>query len=116
MTDIKRRRVAAGWTAQMAVEVMKPIAPGMDKQLLSKAENPKRYGVRLTHAAKQRLCEAIGGDLPNVCSRRTRRRFAQVALTEGQFFRLQQHVRNEGLTVQGVLSQLVDKFLEGVGA
>ena len=39
------------------VELIRPLCPGFDKQLLSKAENPEKYGVQLSQRVIKRLKE-----------------------------------------------------------
>lgn len=45
----------SGMKLNDAVDILRSAYPGMDKPLLSKAENPKKYGITLTTEAKSLL-------------------------------------------------------------
>lgn len=44
------------------VETVRLLFPGFDKPLLSKCENPERYGVQLSQKAIRLLKDTFGGD------------------------------------------------------
>ena len=59
---LKDFHVRKGLKGSEIVETIRPFCPGFDKMLLSKCENPDRYGIQLSQRAMKALKDAYGGN------------------------------------------------------
>ena len=59
---LKDFHVRKGLKAGEIVEAIRPLCSGFDKTLLTKCENPDRYGIQLSQKAMNALKETFGGN------------------------------------------------------
>lgn len=59
MLDMKEFREQRDLSVKEVVGVVKETAPGFDRFLLSKVENPEKYGIRLLNGIEQSLEDAF---------------------------------------------------------
>lgn len=59
---LKDFHVRSGLKAGEIVEAIRPLFPGFDKTLLTKCENPDRYGIQLSQRAMKLLKKTLGGN------------------------------------------------------
>ena len=108
-------RMFAGLTMKNAAQELKAQFPGIDKHLVCKCENPQ-YGICLSGAAA-RILKENHPDAAKKAAEVVRKRKADrhkntrrvsVRLTDEEFSRLQQHLKDAGVTAQGALTRLIE--------
>ena len=108
-------RMLAGLTMKDAAQEMKAQFPGIDKHLVCKCENPQ-YGICLSGAAARVLREnhpdaakkAAAVVRKRKADRHKNTRRVSVRLTDEEFSRLQQHLKDAGVTAQDALTRLIE--------
>lgn len=114
MLDVKAFLEATNASRQDVIKVVREQYRGFDKSLLSKVENPDRYGVRLVTGAERHLLENITNTAPEIRKRDGHRFTCRVAcrLPQGKFDELQRKLRKDGFeTVQEGLNELIERYL-----
>lgn len=107
-------RMLAGLTMKNAAQELKAQFPGIDKHLVCKCENPQ-YGICLSDAAARVLREnhpdaakkAAAVVRKRKADRHKKIRRVSVRLTDDEFSRLQQHLKDAGVTAQDALMRLI---------
>ena len=108
-------RMLAGLTMKNAAQELKAQFPGIDKHLVCKCENPQ-YGICLSGAAA-RVLKDNHPDAAKKAAIAARKRKADrhknirrvsVRLTDEEFSRLQQHLKDAGVTAQDALMRLIE--------
>ena len=108
-------RMLAGLTMKNVAQELKAQFPGMDKQLICKCESPQ-YGVCISGAAARVLKEnhpdaakkAAAVARKRKADRHKNTRRVSVRLTDDEFSRLQQHLKDAGVTAQDTLIRLIE--------
>lgn len=108
---IKDFRRAAGLTITELAQILRRYYPGVDKYLVSKIENPERYGIRLTAAAERRLRSLFPGVKTRQDDRHKKRRTVTVCFSEEEFARLQQRIP-KGETASGYIIKHMGKEMD----
>lgn len=114
MLNVKTFRAERGISQPDAVRVIREIHPGMDKHLLSKVENPDRYGVRLTNSAEQALEDAFTTTAckPRKPEARRKPMRIQCRMSKAQYERLQQALNRAGYdTIQRGIEAIISEWL-----
>lgn len=117
MLLVKQFREERNISQEQAARVLRENYPGMDKHLLSKVENPDRYGIRLTNGAEQALEDAFATTAVKARKPEKRRKpiKIQCRLTKGRFERLQRALNAAGYdTMQDGLEFIINSWLEGM--
>lgn len=117
MLQVKEFRQERNISQPQAVAVIREQYPGMDKHLLSKVENPERYGVRLVNGAEQLLEEAFPRTAPEARKPDRRRlpKRVQCRMSKRQYERLQQALSKAGYdTMQEGLTAIIGEWLNNV--
>ena len=107
-------RMLAGLTMKSAAQELKAQFPGMDKHLVCKCENPQ-YGICLSGAAARILKEnhpdaakkAAAVVRKRKADRHKNTRRVSVRLSDEEFSRLQQHLKDACVTAQDALMRLI---------
>ena len=114
MLLVKQFREEHGISQSEAVRVIRDVHPGMDKHLLCKAENPDRYGIRLTNSAEQALEDAFTTTAVKARKPEKRRKpmRIQCRLSKRQYERLQQALNAHGYdTMQKGIEAIISEWL-----
>ena len=117
MLLVKQFREERGISQIAAANAIREYYPGMDKHLLSKVENPDKYGIRLTNGAEQALEDAFATTAVKARKPEKRRKpiKIQCRLTKGRFERLQRALNAAGYdTMQDGLEFIINSWLEGM--
>ena len=112
-------RMLAGLTMKNAAQELKAQFPGIDKHLVCKCENPQ-YGICLSGAAARVLKEnhpdaakkAAIAARKRKADRHKNTRRVSVRLTGEEFSRLQQHLKDAGVTAQYVLTRWIENEID----
>lgn len=112
-------RMLAGLTMKDAAQELKAQFPGIDKHLICKCESPQ-YGICLSGAASRALKskhpEAARNAAAVVRKRKADRhkktRRVSVRLTDEEFSRLQQHLKDAGVTAQDALTRWIESEID----
>ncbi len=116
MLQVKTFREEHGISQRDAVNVIREQYPGMDKHLLSKVENPEKYGVRLVNGAEQALEDAFATTAvkPRKPDKRRKPKRVQCRMSERLYNRLQQALNKAGYdTMQDGLEAIINEWLGG---
>ena len=113
--ELRAFRLVAGLTAQEIVDALKDDFPKIDKTIISKCES-KAYGVELSSAAERVLlgkyCDRLAavnlGFGRRKKERRKKTRRVSVRLADEEFSRLQQHLKDAGVTAQDALTRWIE--------
>lgn len=113
--ELRAFRLAARLTAQEIVDALKEDFPKIDKTIISKCES-KAYGVELSSAAERvllgkycdRLAAVNGSFGRRKKERRKKTRRVSVRLADEEFSRLQQHLKDAGVTAQYALTRWIE--------
>lgn len=100
-----------------AANVIKEIHPGMDKHLLSKVENPDKYGIRLTNSAERALEDAFPTTVIKArrADRHRNKKKVQCRMSERLYERLQRALNKAGYnTMQDGLEFIINSWLESL--
>ena len=108
-------RMLAGLTMKDAAQELKAQFPGIDKHLVCKCENPQ-YGICLSDAAARALKEkhpdaakkAAISARKRKADRHKNTRRVSVRLTDEEFSRWQQHLKDAGVTAQDTLTRWIE--------
>ena len=108
-------RMLAGLTMKNAAQELKAQFPGMDKNLICKCESPQ-YGVCISGAAARVLKEnhpdaakkAAIAARKRKADRHKNTRRVSVRLTDEEFSRLQQHLKDACVTAQDALTRWIE--------
>ena len=114
MLQVKVFREEHDISQNEAAKIIKEVHPGMDKHLLSKVENPDKYGVRLTNSAEQVLEDAFTTTAAKACTPEKRRKpmRIQCRLSKRQYERLQQALNAHGYdTMQKGIEAIISEWL-----
>ena len=104
--EIRQFRKAAGLTSVELASVLRRFYPGADKYLVSKLENPERYGIRLTPEAERKLKALFPSVRTRQSDRHKKRRTVTVRFTEEEYLRLQQRLRDGETVTEFILKEL----------
>ena len=112
-------RMLAGLTMKNAAQELKAQFPGIDKHLVCKCENPQ-YGICLSEAAARVLKEnhpdaakkAAISARKRKADRHKKIRRVSVRLTDDEFSRLQQHLKDAGVTAQDALTRWIENEID----
>lgn len=112
-------RMLAGLTMKDAAQELKAQFPGVDKHLVCKCEN-QQYGICLSGAAarvlKEKHPEAAKKAAAVVRKRKADRhkntRRVSVRLTDDEFSRLQQHLKDAGVTAQDAFTRWIENEID----
>lgn len=114
MLQVKDFREQHGISQRDAVNVIKEQYPGMDKHLLSKVENPDKYGVRLVNGAEQALEDAFATTAlkPRRPDKRRKPMRVSCRMSKTQYERLQQALNKAGYsTFQDGITAIITEWL-----
>lgn len=114
MLLVKQFREERGISQVAAVNAIREYYPGMDKPLLSKVENPDKYGIRLTNGAEQALEDAFATTAVKARKPEKRRKpmRIQCRLSKRQYERLQQALNAHGYdTMQKGIEAIISEWL-----
>lgn len=108
-------RMHAGLTMKNAAQELKAQFPGIDRHLVCKCENPQ-YGICLSGAAARVLKDnhpdaakkAAAAARKRKADRHKNTRRVSVRLTDEEFSRLQQHLKDAGVTAQDTLTRWIE--------
>ena len=112
-------RMLAGLTMKDAAQELKAQFPGVDKQLVCKCES-QQYGICLSGAAARVLREnhpdaakkAAAVARKRKADRHKNTRRVSVRLTDDEFSRLQQHLKDAGVTAQDALMRWIENEIK----
>ena len=112
-------RMLDGLTMKDAAQELKAQFPGIDKHLVCKCENPQ-YGICLSGAAARVLKEnhpdaakkAAIAVRKRKADRHKNTRRVSVRLTDEEFSRLQQHLKDAGVTAQDALTRWIESEID----
>ena len=116
MLQVKGFVESMGLDRKEVIQALREEFPGFDKTLLSKVENPDKYGVRLLNRGEQILEENFSNTAPAVrkVEKRKRPSRIQFRLTVKEFETLQRAFRQAGFeTMQQGMAALVAAWLDG---
>lgn len=116
MLQVKNFREQHGISQRDAVNVIREQFAGFDKYLLSKVENPDKYGVRLVNSAEQALVDAYSTTAINARKpdKRRKPKRVQCRMSEKLYNRLQQALNKAGYdTMQDGLEAIINEWLGG---
>lgn len=115
MLNLKEIREKSGAKAREIAEVIKTEYAGFDRPLLSKAEQPEKYGICLIPKAEALVVKAYCENAlkPKKKENRTKAERVQCRLTESQYNSFIEALKHEGhATVQDGLQQIITKYIE----
>ena len=116
MLQVKEFVESMGLDRKEVIQALREEFPGFDKTLLSKVENPDKYGVRLLNRWEQILEENFSNTAPAVrkVEKWKRPSRIQFRLTVKEFEALQRAFRQAGFeTMQQGMAALVAAWLDG---
>ena len=114
MLQVKDFREQHGISQRDAVNVIREQYPGMDKHLLSKVENPEKYGVRLVNGAEQVLEDAFATTAlkPRKPDKRRKPMRVSCRMSKTLYERLQRALNKAGYdTMQAGISAIIEEWL-----
>lgn len=114
MLLVKQFREERGISQPEAARAIRDFYPGMDKPLLSKVENPDKYGIRLVNGAEQALIDAFATTAVNVRKpdKRRKPKRIQCRMSQAQYERLQRALNAAGYdTMQDGIEAIINEWL-----
>lgn len=114
MLDVKEFRETRDLSVKDVVSVVRESAPGFDRFLLSKVENPEKYGIRLLNGIEQALEDSFSAPKkPSKPDNRKKPCKLTLRLGKLKMRQLQQAAFTEGFeTMQSCLEYIVTTWLE----
>ena len=117
--ELRKFRSVTGLTTEGVADALRTEFPRVDKPLISKCQNPL-YGVTLSKDAekllylrhpdaREKVRASTGRRKPE---RRKKTRRVSVRLADEEFSRLQQHLKDAGVTAQDALTRWIENEID----